>query len=193
MVALGVLVTVLALAGCGSSTPKPKPTMADGVPLTVAGTKLAYGGSATVLGRSGAGVSSPLAITVQSVKVVPVAQLARYGVASIKPAVRPYYVYVSVKNVGKHDVGGSPVPLYLQDSKNVLVNSSPINGKFPACPSQPLPKSFGAGASVSTCLIYLLPATDPATLVSYRPIQTVEGITWSGSIAGQSPSATPSK
>jgi hypothetical protein len=190
---LGVVVAALALAGCGSSTPKPKAQVVDGVSLTIPGTKLAYGQSGTVLGRSSGGASSPLTVTVKSIKVVPVADLARYGVAKLKPAVTPYYVYVDVKNVGKHDVGGSAIPLYLQDSKNVLVNYNPINGKFATCPSQPLPKTFASGASVSTCLIYLLPAGDPATLVSYRPIQTVDPITWAGSIAGQSPSASPSK
>lgn len=190
---LGVLVAALTLVGCGSSTPKPKAQVVDGVTLTLAGTKLAYGQSATVLGRTSAGSSSPLAITVKSIKVVPVAQLARFGVAKMTPPVTPYYVFVDVKNAGKHDVGGGAIPLYLQDSKNVLVNYNPINGKFAACPSQPLPKSFSAGATVSTCLIYLLPQNDPATLVSYRPVQTVEPITWSVSTAGQSPSATPSK
>lgn len=190
---LGALVAALALAGCGSSTPKPKAQVVDGVTLTIPGTRLVYGQSGTVLARSSAGASSPLTITVKSIKVVPVGQLARYGVAKMKPAVTPYYVYVEVKNAGKHDVGGTAIPLYLQDSKNVLVNYNPIKGKFPTCPSQPLPKSFATGASVSTCLIYLLPVNDAATLVSYRPIQTVDPITWSGSIAAQSPSASPSK
>lgn len=190
---LGVVVAALALAGCGSSTPRPKAQVVDGVTLTIPGTKLLYGQTGTVLGRSSAGVASPLDITVKSIKVVPVAQLARYGVAKLKPAVTPYYVYVAVKNAGKHDVGGTAIPVYLQDSKNVLVNYNPINGKFPTCPSQPLPTSFAAGATVSTCLIYLLPVGDPATLVSYRPVQTVDPITWSSSIPGQSPGASPSK
>ena len=195
VVLLAVVVGALALAGCGSSTPKPKAQVVDGVTLTAPGTKDSFGQSATVRGRSSAGVYAPLTITVKSVKLVPVAQLARYGVAKMKPAVTPYYVYVDVTNVGKHDVGGSAIPLYLQDSKNVLVNYSPINGRFPTCPSQPLPKKFGAGATVSTCLIYLLPRGESATLVSYRPVQTVDPITWSGPIAGQAPlpSATPSK
>lgn len=193
VVVLGAVVAALALAGCGSSTAKPKAQIVDGVTLTAPGTKLTYGQSAIVMGRSGAGASSPLAITVKSIKVVPVAQLARYGVASLKPAVTPYYVYVDVKNAGKHDLGGAAIPLYLQDSKNVLVNYNPIKGKFPTCPSQPLPRSFGAGATVSTCLIYLLAQSEPARLVSYRPIQTVDPITWSAPIAGQSPSASPSK
>ena len=114
----------------------------------------------------------------------------------MKPAVTPYFVYLDVKNVGKVDVGGTAIPLYLQDSKNGLINFSPINGKFSTCPSQLLPKAFGSGSSQSTCLIYLLPKGDAATLVSYRPVQTVEPITWSGPIGGQSlPSAkaTPSK
>lgn len=190
---LGALVAALLLAGCGSSTPKPKAQVVDGVTLTLPGTKMVYGQSATVLGRTSTGSSSPLTITVKSIKVVPVSALARYGVPKMKPAVTPYYVFVDVKNAGTHDLGGAAVPLYLQDSRNVLVNYNPINGKFAACPSQALPKRFGSGASVSTCLIYLLPQGDAATLVSYRPIQTVEPITWSTSVAGQSPSATPSK
>lgn len=191
-VALSAVLAVLSLAGCGSSSPKPKAQILDGVTLTTAGTKVTYGQSATVSARTSAGAASPLTITVKSVKVVAVAELARYGVAKMKPPVTPYFVFVDVKNAGKHDLGGAAIPLYLQDSKNVLVNYNPIRGKFPACASQPLPKAFAAGATVSTCLIYLLPTTDPATLVSYRPIQTVDPITWTGPIAGQSPAASPS-
>lgn len=190
---LGVCALALALAGCGS-TPKPKPVTLGGVDLTAAGSKLAFGQAATVASAPRAGLKSPVSITVTSVKVVPVSLLARYGVAAMKPAVTPYFVSLNVKNLGKTDIGGTAIPLYLQDSKNGLINFSPINGKFPTCPSQPLPKKFGAGSSQSTCLIYLLPKGDAATLVSYRPVQSIEPITWSGSIGGQaSPSATPSK
>ncbi|GAC1380667.1 MAG: hypothetical protein NVSMB48_07180 [Marmoricola sp.] len=193
MFLLSMVAIALVLTGCGSS-PKPKPVMLGGVALSAPGTKVAFGQSATVASEAKAGATSALSITVKSVKVVSPVVLARYGVAAMKPAVTPYFVYVDVKNVGTTDVGGTAVPLYLQDSKDVLVNFSPINGIFSTCPSRALPKAFGRGSSQSTCLIYLLPKGDAATLVSYRPIQTVEPITWSGSIAGQaSPSATPSK
>lgn len=193
LLVLSLVTIAVALTGCGSS-PKPKPVMLGGVALSAPGTKVAFGQSATVASDAKAGARSALTITVKSVKLVPTALLARYGVAAMKPPVTPYLVYVDVRNAGTTDVGGTAIPLYLQDSKKVLVNFSPINGRFPTCPSQVLPKTFGARSSQSTCLIYLLPQGDAATLVSYRPVQTVEPITWSGSIGGQAvPSATPSK
>jgi len=188
---LAVVLAALALAGCGSAA-KPKPQGVDGVTLTPADTKLAFGQSANVLGRSAA-ASSPLQISVASAKVVPVTTLATYGLAKMSPPVTPYFVYVDVKNVGTQDIGGTPIPLYLQDAKNVLINYSPIRPAYGACPSQALPKKFGAGATIKTCLIYLLPKDAPATVVSYRPIQTVGPITWSGTIVGQSPAAKPTK
>lgn len=180
----------MALAACGSSAPKqPAVQTVDGVALTPAGTALTFGHSATVLSTPKPGLAGPLAITVTGVATAPASDLARFGVTSMQPPVTPYYVKVDVKNVGTHDLGGTAIPLYLQDAKNVLISSSPLSGVFAACPSQTLPQPFAAGASVSTCLIYLLPQGDAATLVSYRPVQTVDPITWTGPIAGQSPSA----
>lgn len=187
-------VCAIALAGCGSAAPKkPVAEVVDGATITAPGTALTFGQGATVVSTPQAGLSSPLSITVKSVKVAPAADLARFGVAAMQPPVTPYYVTVDVKNVGTQNLGGTAIPLYLQDAKNVLVNYSPLNGSFAACPSQTLPKPFASGATVSACLVYLLPQGDSATLVSFRPVQTVAGITWSGPIAGQSPAATPSK
>lgn len=170
LVAVVALVVSVVLAACGSTTKVPQPT------------RLSFGQSMNV--------SSSLELTVTGVKAVPVRALARFP--QVKGSDQPYFVYVKVTNIGKTDLGGTEIPLYLQDSHDGLHGFAPMGNTFPACPSRVLPKKFGANASLSTCLIYLLGKGDAATLVSYRPDMTKPAITWSGTISGQ-PSTPSSK
>lgn len=162
------LLTAAVLAACGSTTKVPQPT------------RLTFGQSMKV--------SPSLEITVTGVKKVPVKTLSRFP--KVKHTDQPYFVYVKVTNIGKTDLGGTPIPLYLQDSHNGLNGFWPIGNTFAACPSRALPKKFAPNASLSTCLIYVLGEGNSATMVSYRPDMAKPAITWSGTIAGQS--AAPS-
>jgi len=151
-----------ALVGCGSTEKKAEPV------------SLSFGQSAKV--------SDSLEITVNKVSAVSAKKLSRFGVGK---NLRPYFVKVRVTNIGTSDLGGTAIPLYLQNASGTLISFSPVSGSFPACRSQKLPKKFAPQASLDTCLIYVLGKNDAATLVSYRPDQTKEPITWSGTIAGQ--------
>ena len=110
------------------------------------------------------------------------ADLAGYQLDDATKASTPYYVSVAVKNVGSGDVGGSPIPLYLADSETppLLINSSSFNNSFKTCPSQALPASFAAGASASTCLVYLAPNHGTMSAISFRPLMKFAPILWTG-------------
>jgi hypothetical protein len=70
-----------------------------------------------------------------------IADLASYSLDSRTKASTPYYVKVSVKNVGTGDVGRSPIPLLLVDNRNTLLQPSKFeNAPFKKCPSLALPK-----------------------------------------------------
>ena len=75
------------------------------------------------------------------------------------------------------------MPLWAVNEADVLIHSSTFTNTFKACPSPALPKHFGHGAKLSTCLVYLIPDHGTLESVSFRPLQVVAGIEWSGTIA----------
>lgn len=167
-----VLLTSVVLAACGSGS--------KGTPKAPGQTSLAFGQSKKV--------SSSLEITVTGVKEVSAKTLSRFP--QIDRSDLPYFVYVKVTNIGKTDLGGTQIPLFLQDAHNVLQGYAPVRNPFPLCQSKPLPQHFGPNSTLSTCLIYVLGKGNSAVNVTYRPDATKFGISWSGAIAGQT--ATPS-
>jgi hypothetical protein len=96
----------------------------------------------------------------------------------------PYFVHVTVKNVGDTDLGGRPVspPLYIVDGDNTLIEASSFASEFKPCPSKPLPKKFKHGARTTVCLVYLSPGKGQLTAVSIRPTEAFTPITWTGKV-----------
>ncbi len=209
--ALGVvLIAVLAvvLGGCGlekkkeaasgtSPSPSPSPslptgnvTVPAGVTLTKAGETLTFGQPAVVAYEPNPQRSSVLQLSVDSVQQGKISDFAAYQLNPETKKSRPYYVKVSVKNVGTGDLSRTGIPLYGVDSTNSLNQQTSFNNTFAKCPSQPLPKGFTAGKSLKTCLVYVMRPGQTMTKVSYRPLQAFPPITWEGTIA---PPATPKK
>jgi hypothetical protein len=93
-----------------------------------------------------------------------------------------YYARVQVRNIGSGDVGGVPVPLWGLNAENVLLPSVTFTTRFAPCPSGPLPATFAAGASLTTCLVYLSPHGSRLTGVSYRPSEQFDPIVWTGTV-----------
>jgi hypothetical protein len=198
-----LLLPALMLSGCGGD-PKAKPTakpsvdlptgdvtIPDGVTLTKAGTQLKFGEPGLVAYQPNPQRSSVLSVTVNSAQAGRIADFAAFQLDPVTKTSQPYYVKVTVKNVGSGDLSRMGIPLYAVDASNALVRSSSFNNGFPQCPSTPLPADFGAGKTYSGCLVYFVP--DKGTLVemSYRPLQAFEPITWRGTV--QPPVAKPSK
>ena len=189
----------LALTGCGGGDgekPTTKPTVSlptgdvnvpAGVELTKAGAQLKFGQKATVAYEPNAQRNTVLELTVNKAAQGTIADLSSYVLDDRTKASTPYYVDVSVTNVGDGDVGQTPIPLWAVDDANTLIQASSFTNSFSRCPSTPLPTTFAPNATVTTCLVFLVPDHGTLTGLSFRPLQAVAPIVWTGDV---SPAAT---
>ena len=192
-----VLALALVATGCGGddgtdqaepaaqSSPGASSTVEvpDSVELDEPGTELGFGETATVVHEPTLNRGSVLDLTVTRVQRARLADLADFSLDERARASTPYYVEVSVENVGEGDLGRARVPLWAVDGDGRLVQASGFTAAFDPCPSGPLPEPFGPGDSVETCLVYLLPDRGRLDVVSYRPTQDFTPITWEGEVA----------
>ena len=200
---LAVLVAgSLALAGCSGGDDEPDaapssseaPTQSaapggpdlvvpDGVEVTEEGSELEVGETATVAYLVRQGVVGALEITVTRLEKTSFKEsFAGWNLSASDKEAKPYFVRAKVKNVGDTDLGGVPVPLYLVDGNNALVEATSFASKFEPCAPGVLPKKFPEGKSAKFCLVYLAPNNGDLTAVSFRPTQEVNPITWTGEI-----------
>jgi hypothetical protein len=204
LVALAV-VSGLALAGCssdgdqpdaaGSSSPSASasgsatesPTadvsVPEGVSVTAQGTDLEFGDSAVVAFEPDQKRSTLLQLTVQSAREGAIEDFKGFILDDkYKREANYFYVKVAVENVGDGDVGGAPVPLWGVNGDNTLLPPVNFTTEFKKCPSTPLPKKFGPGDSVETCLVYLSPDKGSLEALSFRPDQSFDPIEWTGTV-----------
>jgi hypothetical protein len=189
----------LALTGCGGDddppAAKPSATLSTGnvnvpagVTLTKAGSDLKFGEKATVAYEPNSERNTVLEMTVTSATQGTIGDLGSYVLDDRTKASAPYYVKVSLKNVGDGDVGRTPIPLWAVDDKNTLIQASSFTNAFTRCPSTPLPTTFAPNATATACLVYLVPDHGKLTGLSFRPLQAVAPIVWTGTV---NPPATP--
>lgn len=186
----------LVAAGCGSdptqeeeaaaSAPSPSSTVVvpESVEVSEQGTELGFGETATVVHEPTQNRGSVLELTVTAARKARLSDLSGYALDDRARASTPYYVEVSVANVGEDDLGRVPVPLWAVDGDDRLIQASGFTAGFEPCPSGPLPEPFGPGDSIETCLVYLLPDGGELAAVSYRPAQEFAPIVWEGEVAG---------
>jgi len=98
-----------------------------------------------------------------------------------------YYVRVSVKNLGKKQLGGVAVPLWGISGENTLLPPVRFTSAFAACPTEPLPAGFAPGDRFQTCLVFLSPDKGSLEGVSYRPTPTSTPIEWHGKVSAPQP------
>jgi hypothetical protein len=192
-------VLALALAGCssdddadpaadGSSAPgTPSDTaeylpVPEGVELTTPGSQLAVGDHAVVAYEPRQGLIGALDIQVRKLEQASIDDLSAWQLSDAQKKSTPYYVDAVIENVGDTDLGGRPVPLYIVNEDNVLVESTPFASSFKPCPSTLFPKKFKPGASGRFCLVYLAPDKGELVAVSFRPDETFNPITWTGEV-----------
>jgi hypothetical protein len=195
----------LTLSGCGGdATPQAKETKTPvstqtqvpvpaGVTLTALGTELKFGQAATVAYAPNDQRKSVLELTVRSASKGSISDLSSYALEDRTKASTPYYVRVSVKNVGTGDVGHTPIPLFLVDNRNTLISASSFTTSFKKCPSLALPTTFGPNATLSTCLVFLAPDHGLMTGVSFRAVQENAPIVWKGVVTVPEPTKKPTK
>lgn len=190
----------LVLTGCGpdkdESSDDPSPgaapsevTVPDGVTLSAYGTELKFGETATVGYAPNSNRATVLKLTVTSVTQGSViADLGGYSLNDKMRASTPFYVRVSVENVGIGDVGKTPVPLFLEDNRNALIGPSTFTDTFTKCPSTPFPTTFAPKAKATFCLVYLTPDHGTFSAMSFRPSQAFNPIRWTGELTVAKPS-----
>jgi hypothetical protein len=206
---LAVLGTIagLALAGC-SSSPEPAATpsspasssasatesptadvsVPEGVTVTAQGTDLAFGDPAVVAFEPDQKRSTLLQLTVTGAREGSLDDFKGFILDDrYKREANYYYVDVTVENVGEGDVGGAPVPLWGVSGDNTLLPPVNFSTQFKKCASTPLPKKFGPGDSLDTCLVYLSPDHGSLEALSFRPDQAFDPIQWTGDIAPAKP------
>jgi len=185
-----------ALSACGSSadksTPKPSTSTGDGTSAgtsgspgapatTAAGADLKVGEPATFEWTAKQGVSGLLQVTVTKLERTSYKQtFAGWKIPDAYQARAPYFVRAKVTNVGKTGLGGYDVPLYGLDSANNLVEATSFGSDFTACQPKALPAKFGPGRSADVCLVILTPEKNKLVGASYRPGESFDPITWTG-------------
>lgn len=178
-----------------SVTTSPSPSSTVNVPtsveLTEVGADLSFGDSATVIYEPNQKRGSVLELTVQKAVQGSTDDFAGFILDDYTKKSTPYYVDVKVENVGESNVGGVPVPLWGVDATNTLLPPATFTTTFRRCPSEKLPKKFGAGKSFSTCLVFFAPDKGSLEAVSFRPNQEFDPIEWTGEI--KTPKPEPKK
>ena len=196
--------TGLALASCGvgggttdEATTSPSPTSTVSVPASVSmtepGSDLSFGDSASVIFEPDQDTGTVLELTVEKVTKGSTKDFSGFILDDYTKAATPYYVEVSVTNLGASDVGGSPVPVWGVDADNTLLPAASFKTKFGKCESEPLPTPFEADGTYDTCLVYLAPNGGTLEAVSFRPVQEFDPIAWTGEIATPAPEPKPTK
>lgn len=154
----------------------------DGVKLTAQGSKLKVGDSAQLSWQPNQKTTGVVRLSVTKLEQVPISTFSDFR---LKPRVRrstPYFVRVTVANLGKSDLSNVAVPLYLLDGRNTLLQPSTFQALFPQCPSRPLPAKFTRGKRTSVCLVYFAPQHGKLVAISFRPTEDFDAITWTGPI-----------
>ena len=172
--------------GTSSTTTGSSPTasgaVVQGVRLTPDGSSLKVGDTARVSWQPDQKKTGVIAVRVTELEKVPIKAFQDWRLTGAVLRSTPYYVHASVRNLGSTDLSGMPVPLYVLDRNNTLLESSTFRARYDACPSRPFPSSFMQGKKTSVCLVYFAPHHGRLDAVSFRPTQDVDGITWRGPV-----------
>lgn len=191
---------VLVLAGCSSSggsdsdggsasatatataSATPYLPVPAGVTLTPPGSQLSVGDMASVAYEPRQDQVGALDITVTDLETTKIEAFSAWQLSDAQKQATPYYVRATIENVGETDLGGRPVPLYVVNEDDVLLEATPFASSFKPCPSTPFPEPFKPGDTTDVCLVYLAPDHGELEAVSFRPDETFNPITWTGEV-----------
>jgi hypothetical protein len=193
----------LVLAACGGAADQTAPSPATspsvsaspssavdvppGVELTEVGADLSFGDTATVIFEPNQNRGTVLELTVEKAVRGTLKDFSGFILDDYTKTSAPFYVDVSVANVGDGDVGGAGIPLWGVDGENTLLPAASFTTTFRRCPSEPLPKKFGPGRSFETCLVFLAPDKGTLEAASFRPNQEFDPIEWTGEVTTPTP------
>lgn len=172
----------------GSASPADSLLVPDGVELTDQGASLVLGETATVAYEVRQGVVGVLDVTVTRLEKTSFEEsFVGWDVDAETKTTKPYFVRATVVNRGETDLGERPVPLYIVDGTNTLVEPTSFASTFKPCEPGAFPETFPSGASVDVCVVYLAPNKGDLTAVSFRPTEADVPITWTGELKKPKP------
>jgi hypothetical protein len=175
-------------AAAGTGTPSSSLPVPAGVELTTQGSQLQVGDKATVAYELRQGVVGVLDIKVTSLEQTSFKKsFAGWDLDDQQKKSNPYFVRATVTNRGETDLGGKPVPLYIVDGNNTLVEATTFASSFKPCEPGTFPKKFKPGHKMQACLVFLSPKHGDLTAVSFRPTQEYDPITWTGELEKPKP------
>ncbi|GAA5118259.1 hypothetical protein GCM10023339_30550 [Alloalcanivorax gelatiniphagus] len=185
-----VLLLALTLTACTGTTPpadqapSDAPTSPTAVPAsaTAPGTALEHGASAVLAWQPARDLAGELELAVEQVAEQRQSVFDGWIRDDAMTAARPYFVTVTLANVGDTDLGGQDVPLYLRDTDGALGALWTLGGDFTACQSGPLPVPFEAGTEAEMCLVYLVPDGGRIRDLVFQPTEGYDPITCTGEV-----------
>ncbi len=194
---VAALVLSLGLSGCGGDGGPggAKPTVTAGVTLTPSGKELAFGKAANLAWAPDQNTKGLLSVSVDAIVKGTAADVERIQITPKPEKPHLYYVSVTVKNLGKVDLGGrnaANLPLYLDEGTDMLNRAAVLapNMQFAQCPPSVLPTPFPKDAEAKVCLVYV-----PGSEIDEMVLQPATGdsITWKGDVTTPAPAPSPSK
>jgi hypothetical protein len=165
-----------------SATHSATASVVQGVELTPEGARLHLGQTARVSWRPAHRPTGVIAVSVTAVQKMPISAFSDWRLDKQTRQSTPYFVHATVRNLGRSNLSGVPVPLYLLDRDDTLLEASTFQAEYPKCPSRPLPERFTRGRRTAVCLVYFATRHGRFSAISFRPDQNFAAITWTGTI-----------
>ncbi len=202
------LAVAAGLAACGSDeepkTKKAKPSASatteppylpvpKGVTLTEPGTALELGEQGVIAFQRRQNEIGVLEVNVERIERTSFEQsFPGWNVDDVTAARTPYFVRLTVTNVGDAGLGGMLLDNALWADDGTTLEAPNYYGadKLPRCPGGPLPAPFAAGATAELCQVYFIAPDRAFRNVSFPPFGGLDAITWSGEL---SPVSKPKK
>jgi len=167
----------------GSGSPSAEVIVEQGVELTPQGSELEVGDAAKVAYEPRQGLVGVLEIKVTRLEKASFKKsFVGWDLNAQDKKSTPYFVRATVTTLGTTDLGGRPVPLYIVDGNDALLEATPFASEFEPCSPATFPKKFGAGKTVKACMVYLARNKGDLVAVSFRPTQDYDPITWTGEL-----------
>lgn len=204
-VAAGVLALGL-LAGCGSKdddkaeekkSEKPSPSATTeapasyydvpfGVTLTEPGTQLALGAEGVIAFERRQKEIGVLSVKVDRIERTSFQEsFAGWNVDDVTAARTPYFVRLTVTNLGDTDLGGLKLDnvIWANDGTTLEAPNQYTKAQLPVCAGDPLPATFLKTATAQICQVYFIAPARTLETISFIPPAGLDPVTWSGEIS----------